>query len=125
MGLQYIVGEKSLHWTISPTEEPEHPNRELSELAYDPNAGIASKNDPSNLDILAILLFLILGLFSGAFSVALLFRRIAIALAVTGPMLFSVVWIGREWKKFGSRQFAFGAFTLGYTLTFLALDREA
>ena len=79
----------------------------------------------SNLDILSILLFLILGLFMGAFSVALLFRRIAIALAVTGPIVFSVVWIGWEWKKFGSKQFALGAFAVGFSLTFLALDREA
>lgn len=113
-----------MNWKILPTEEPAPSNWKWCEFAYGPDARSASKDELSNLDVLAILLFLVLGLFSGAFSVALLFRRIAIALAVTGPLLFSLVWVGWEWKKFGSKQFAFGAFAVGFTLTFLALDRE-
>lgn len=110
--------------TIPPIEESTLPSEVGTDLAYGPDASGAPRDDLPNLDVLAILLFLILGLFSGAFSVALLFRRIAIALAVTGPLLLSVVWVCWEWKKFGSKQFAFGAFAVGFTLTFLALDRE-
>ena len=114
-----------MNWeTIPPTEEYAPPNQGSCD-ANGPDSRDASKDELSNLDLVAVLLFLVLGLFSGAFSVALLFRRIAIALAITGPMLFSVVWVGREWKKLGSKQFAFGAFAVGFTLTFLALDREA
>ena len=111
--------------TIPPTATPASPENESCRLAQAPNRNGSSKNELSNLDVIAILLFLVLGLLSGAFSVALLFRRIAIALAVTGPMLFSVVWVGWEWKKLGNKQLALGTFALGFTLTFLALDREA
>ncbi|MBO0888558.1 hypothetical protein J2P12_05595 [Candidatus Bathyarchaeota archaeon] len=112
-----------MHWkTIPPIEEP---TPEVAiDLAPGPDSARAERNDLSNLDALSIVLFLIVGLLSGAFSVALLFRRIAIALAVTGPLLFSAVWVCWEWKKFGSKRFAFGAFAVGFTLTFLALDRE-
>lgn len=123
--LEYIVGERSLYWeTIPPAEESAPSDRRSCDFENASEARSTSNDELSNVDVLAILLFLILGLFSGAFSVALLFRRIAIALAVTGPMLFSIVWVGWEWKKFGSKQFAFGAFAVGFTLTFLALDRE-
>jgi hypothetical protein len=77
-----------------------------------------------DLVALPVTLFLITGLFLGAFSVALLFRRIAIALAITGPLLFSAIWILHDWKNFHGKRFALGAFAAGFTLTFLALDRE-
>ena len=74
--------------------------------------------------LIPIVLSLVCGLFSGAFIVALLFRRIAIALAVAGPLLFSAIWIWRDWEIFRNKQMALGAFAVGFTLTFLALDRE-
>jgi hypothetical protein len=74
--------------------------------------------------MIPVVLCLICGLFTGAFTVALLFRRIAIALAVTGPLVFSAIWIGWDWKAFRNKHLALGAFAVGFTLTFLALDRE-
>jgi len=78
----------------------------------------------STIVLIPIMLSLICGLFSGAFIVALLFRRVAIALAVAGPLLFSAIWIWRDWEVFRNKQIALGAFAVGFTLTFLALDRE-
>jgi hypothetical protein len=78
----------------------------------------------ATLSLIPIVLSLTCGLFSGAFIVALLFRRIAIALAVTGPLVFSAIWIWRDWEIFRNRQIALGAFAVGFTLTLLALDRE-
>ena len=84
-----------------------------------------SPNDlASTMVVIPIVLSLICGLFSGAFIVALLFRRIAIALAVAGPLVFSAIWIWRDWGDFQNKQIALGAFLVGFTLTFLALDRE-
>ncbi len=74
--------------------------------------------------IIPVFLFMICGLFSGGFTVALLFRRIAVALALSGPLLFSAIWIWWDWDRFHNRHFALGAFAVGFTLTFLALDRE-
>jgi len=92
------------------------------------DTGILPREKSSGYDsgwtIVAVVLFLVCGLFGGAFTVALLFRRIAIALAITGPLLFSAIWIWWDWDKFHGKQFAFGAFAAGFTLTFLALDRE-
>jgi len=78
----------------------------------------------STLALIPIVLSLICGLFSGTFIVALLFRRVAIALAVAGPLVFSAIWIWRDWEVFRNKQIALGAFAVGFTLTFLALDRE-
>jgi len=74
--------------------------------------------------IIPVFLFMICGLFSGGFMVAILFRRLAIALALTGPLLFSALWIWWDWDRFHDRHLALGAFAIGFTLTFLALDRE-
>ena len=92
--------------------------------------GLDSALNPTNheavseIEVLSVILCLICGLFSGAFTVALLFRRIAIALAVTGPLIFSAIWIWWDWNEFRNKQLALGAFVVGFTLTFLALDRE-
>src|SRR6266446_4213673 len=84
-----------------------------------------SPNDlASTMVVIPIVLSLICGLFSGAFIVALLFRRIAIALAVAGPLVFSAIWIWRDWEVFRNKKIALGAFAVGFTLTFRALDRE-
>ncbi len=90
----------------------------------DPALNLTSHQAGSEIAMLLVILCLICGLFSGAFTVALLFRRIAIALAVTGPLMFSAIWIWWEWSKFRNKQLALGAFAVGFTLTFLALDRE-
>src|SRR5215831_11717888 len=74
--------------------------------------------------IIPVFLFMICGLFFGGFMVAILLRRLAIALALTGPLLFTAVWIWWDWDRFHDRHFALGAFAVGFTLTFLALDRE-
>ena len=100
---------------LLPNEEPQILDRGSS----------GSLNDvASTMVLILIVLSLICGLFSGAFIVALLFRRIAIALAVTGPLVFSAIWIWRDWTVFRNKQIALGAFAVGFTLTFLALDRE-
>ncbi len=78
----------------------------------------------SGMTIIAFTLFLICGLFGGAFAVTLLLRRLAVALAIAGPLLFSAVWIWWDWDKFPNKQLALGAFVTGFTLTFLSLDRE-
>jgi len=78
----------------------------------------------SGLAVIGILLFLNCGLFTGTFTVALLFRRIALAFATAGPLLFSSIWIWWNWDKFQNKQIGLGAFATGFTLVFLALDRE-
>ena len=72
---------------------------------------------------LFVLLGLVCGLFSGTFAVALLFRRIAIALAIAGPLIFSLVWMWKDWNSVQARSLVLGAIATGFTLTFLALDR--
>jgi hypothetical protein len=87
-------------------------------------SGLPDDDAASTLELIPIVLSMICGLFTGAFVVALLFKRIAIALAVTGPLMFSTIWIWRDWEDFRNKPIAFGAFAVGFTLTFLALDRE-
>jgi hypothetical protein len=108
----------------SPTSEPSRPNNGFSETPHNYQKMDSSENIRFDLVALPVILFLITGLFLGAFSVALLFRRIAIALAIIGPLLFSAIWILHDWKSFHGKRFALGAFAAGFTLTFLALDRE-
>jgi len=98
------------------------PNEEPEILASGTSGSL--EDVVSTLTVIPIVLFMICGLFSGIFIVALLFRRIAIALAVTGPLVFSAIWIWRDWEVFRNKQIALGAFAVGFTLTFLALDRE-
>jgi len=98
------------------------PNEEPEILASGTSGSL--EDVVSTLTVIPIVLFMICGLFSGTFIVALLFRRIAIALAVAGPLVFSAIWIWRDWEVFRNKQIALGAFAVGFTLTFLALDRE-
>ena len=115
-----------MHWrTDPPTQQPLRFDPEFSQVSHE-NEPLGS-TEPLQIELVALpaILFLTAGLFLGAFSVALLFRRIAIALAITGPLLFSAIWIVHDWKKFHGKRFALGAFAAGFTLTFLALDREA
>ncbi len=139
---------------LSPTEEPpihnrrslglyieswEHPidsrcdivatkagNDRIGEVHHglDSASNLTSHQAGSEIAMLLVILCLICGLFSGAFTIALLFRRIAIALALTGPLMFSAIWIWWDWSKFRNKQLALGAFAVSFTLTFLALDRE-
>ena len=108
-----------MHWKTDP------PTKEISKLTYEHETLGSSQTPGIELAALPLILFLITGLFLGAFSVALLFRRIAIALAITGPLLFSAISILHDWKNFHGKRFAIGAFATGFTLTFLALDRES
>src|SRR2546428_470610 len=98
------------------------PNEEPQILASGTSGSL--EDVVSTLTVIPIVLFMICGLFSGIFIVALLFRRIVIALAVAGPLVFSAIWIWRDWEVFRNKQIALGAFAVGFTLTFLALDRE-
>lgn len=108
-----------MHWKTDP------PAKENSKHTYGHETLDSSQPPGIELVALPVILSLITGLFLGAFSVALLFRRIAVALAITGPLLFSAIWILHDWKNFHGKRFALGAFAAGFTLTFLALDREA
>ena len=86
-----------------------------------------NQNRPDELlstTALFVLLGLVCGLFSGTFAVALLFRRIAVALAVAGPLIFSLIWMWKDWNNVQARSIVLGAIATGFTLTFLALDRE-
>ena len=130
--LSWFIREKwnlKVHAVASPTEL----NRKISSSSCKVtpfNADVGTGPTEHSEDRLPgtvaipLILSLVCGLFSGTFAVALLFRRIAIALAITGPMIFSAIWIGWDWKNFRNRQFALGMFAVGFTLTFLALDRE-
>src|SRR5256712_10741131 len=69
------------------------PNEEPQILASGTSGSL--EDVVSTLTVIPIVLFMICGLFSGTFIVALLFRRIAIALAVAGPLVFSAIWIWR------------------------------
>lgn len=114
-----------MFWKTRPlTAEPSGLDKDFSQLPRGQETPSTSENISPELYALPVILFLITGLFCGAFTVALLFRRIAIALAVTGPLLFSAIWILWDWRHFQKKQYAFGAFAVGFTLTFLALDRE-
>ena len=108
-----------MHWKADP------PTEEISKHTYEHETLGSSQPPGIELVALPVILFLITGLFLGAFGVALLFRRIAIALAITGPLLFSAIWILHDWKNFHGKRFALGALAAGFTLAFLALDREA
>src|SRR2546427_11422806 len=93
------------------------PNEEPQILASGTSGSL--EDVVSTLTVIPIVLFMICGLFSGTFIVALLFRRIAIALAVAGPLVFSAIWIWRGWGGFWNKQMDVGAFSAGVTLTFL------
>ena len=115
-----------MYWNKRPpAREPSGLKDEFSELYVTQGTPIPSGSVRPELVALPAVLFFVAGLFMGAFTLALLFRRIAIALAVTGPLLFSTIWILWDWKRFQSRHIALGAFAVGFTLAFLSLDREA
>ena len=114
-----------MHWKADPpTNQRLGRDKDFSQPSSKRETLSISERPEIELVGLPIILFLIAGLFLGAFSVALLFRRIAVALAITGPLLFSTIWILHDWKHFHGKRFALGAFAAGFTLTFLALDRE-
>src|SRR5256885_10426953 len=96
------------------------PNEEPQILASGTSGSL--EDVVSTLTVIPIVLFMICGLFSGIFIVALLFRRIAIALAVAGPLVFSAIWIWRGWGVFCHKKNARCAFALGVTLTLIPLD---
>jgi hypothetical protein len=105
-----------LHGALhSPTDESSFYN----EITNGNSADSPREDLSVNTVFLPIALSLICGLFSGVFTVALLFRRIAIALAITGPLLFSAVWLWWDWDTIQNKQFALGAFAVGFTLTSL------
>src|SRR6266700_4324059 len=81
------------------------------------------ENPASKMTIIPIVLCLLCGVFSGTFTIALLFRRIAVSLAIAGPVVFSALWIWWDWDAFRNKHMALGAFAVGFSLTFLALDR--
>src|SRR5438094_9804173 len=82
------------------------------------------ENAASKMTIIPIVLCLLCGVFSGTFTVALLFRRIAIALAIAGPVVFSALWIWWYWDAFRNKHMALGVFAVGFCLNFFALDSE-
>src|SRR5256885_6611167 len=87
------------------------PNEEPQILASGTSGSL--EDVVSTLTVIPIVLFMICGLFSGTFIVALLFRRIAIALAVAGPLVFSAIWIWRRAAGFPSKKTALPAFAAG------------
>src|SRR2546426_9927124 len=97
------------------------PNEEPQILASGTSGSL--EDVVSTLTVIPIVLFMICGLFSGIFIVALLFRRIVIALAVAGPLVFSAIWIWRGWGGFRNKKNGLGAFAGCFTLNFPALDR--
>src|SRR5438093_10408663 len=82
------------------------------------------ENAASKMTFIPIFLCLLCGVFSGTFTVALLFRRIAIALAIAGPVVFSALWIWWDWDAFRHTHMALGVLPVGLRLTFPALARE-
>src|SRR5205809_3105427 len=82
------------------------------------------ENAASKMTFIPIFLCLLCGVCSGTYTVALLFRRIAIALTIAGPVVFSALWLWWESDAFRYKHKAVGAFAVGFSLTFLALDRE-
>src|SRR2546427_7084346 len=99
------------------------PNEEPQILAIGTSGSL--EDVVSTLTVIPIVLFMICGLFSGIFIVALLFRRIAIALAVAGPLVFSAIWIWRVWGVFSHKKNSVCAFGVGFAPTFLPLVRAA
>src|SRR5256885_15691738 len=91
------------------------PNEEPQILASGTSGSL--EDVVSTLTVIPIVLFMICGLFSGTFIVALLFRRIAIALAVAGPLVFSAIWIWRGWGGFRKKNRLAGGLSPGLTLT--------
>src|SRR5207244_11103487 len=98
------------------------PNEEPQILASGTSGSL--EDVVSTLTVIPIVLFMICGLFSGTFIVALLFRRIAIALAVAGPLVFSAIWIWRDLGGFRNKKIALVAFAVSFSLKFPALDVE-
>src|SRR2546426_8573820 len=98
------------------------PNEEPQILASGTSGSL--EDVVSTLTVIPIVLFMICGLFSGTFIVALLFRRIAIALAVAGPLVFSAIWIWRGSGVFSNKKILLGALAPGFTPTFSALDTD-
>src|SRR5437870_13791011 len=98
------------------------PNEEPEILASGTSGSL--EDVVSTLTVIPIVLFMICGLFSGIFIVALSFRRFPIELAVVGPLVFSAFWIWRDWEVFRKKQIALAAFALGFTLTFTVLVRQ-
>src|SRR2546428_11314104 len=91
------------------------PNEEPQILASGTSGSL--EDVVSTLTVIPIVLFMICGLFSGTFIVALLFRRIAIALAVAGPLVFSAIWIWRGWGVFFNKKNRVLGFAGGCSLT--------
>src|SRR2546421_12478459 len=92
------------------------PNEEPQILASGTSGSL--EDVVSTLTVIPIVLFMICGLFSGTFIVALLFRRIAIALAVAGPLVFSAIWIWRDRGVFRKQQTCLGGVPPGLTQQF-------
>src|SRR5437016_9600614 len=90
------------------------PNEEPQILASGTSGSL--EDVVSTLTVIPIVLFMICGLFSGTFIVALLFRRIAIALAVAGPLVFSAIWIWRVWAILRNKYVEVGALPVGFKL---------
>src|SRR2546427_4221537 len=97
------------------------PNEEPQILASGTSGSL--EDVVSTLTVIPIVLFMICGLFSGTFIVALLFRRIAIALAVAGPLVFSAIWIWRGWAWFWEKKKVRGASAPGVFPSLLSLGR--
>src|SRR2546428_13674610 len=97
------------------------PNEEPQILASGTSGSL--EDVVSTLTVIPIVLFMICGLFSGTFIVALLFRRIAIALAVAGPLVFSAIWIWRGGGGFCNKKNVLWAVVLGVTPTLLSLGQ--
>ena len=80
------------------------------------NASIEGGEQPNDrltdFVIFPVVLCLVCGLFAGIFTIGILLRRIAVAIAITGPLLFSVIWILRVWDRFRNKQLALGAFAI-------------
>src|SRR5947199_8423973 len=94
------------------------PNEEPQILASGTSGSL--EDVVSTLTVIPIVLFMICGLFSGIFIVALLFRRIAIALAVAGRLVFSAIWIWRVLDVFRHPKIVLGVFSLVFSLSSLA-----
>src|SRR5438552_16035691 len=98
------------------------PNEEPQILASGTSGSL--EDVVSTLTVIPIVLFMICGLFSGTFIVALLFRRIAIALAVAGPLVFSAIWIWRDWGILRNKKSLLGGFGGCFTISLRAVVME-
>src|SRR5207247_8907371 len=83
------------------------------------------ENAASKMTIIPIVLCLLCGVFSGTFTVALLFRRIAIALAIAGPVVFSALWIWWDWDACRAKHMALRGFAVAFSLTVLDMESES